>query len=136
MDIQFNNTGNLDGDSNFRIDQATNSLNLNGLRIGALSAGVTLNDNQVAPALAIQYALSYSYVIIEYSIQRNTDYRVGRILLANNGTTTSLSDDSVETGTTGIVFSAAVSGANINVNYTSTSTGQTATLKYSIRRWS
>lgn len=135
-EVQFNNSGSLDGDSRFKWDASAGAIDLNGAKFGVLSSGITLNDNQVAPALAFQYAKSFSFVIIEYSIVRDTDYRVGRLLVPNNGSSVSLSDDFVETGSTGITFSVSVSGANINVNYTSTSTGFTGTLKYTIRKWS
>lgn len=134
-DIQYNNAGTLAGDSRNQWDSTLGAINLNGLRIGALSSGVTLNDNQVSTALAIQYDKSYRFAILEYSIQRNTDFRVGRLLVPNNGTSVSLNDDYVETGSTGVTFSAAISGSNVNINYTSTNTGFTGTLKYSIRRW-
>lgn len=134
-DIQFNNAGSFDGDANFRIDLANTALNLNGLRVGVLSSAVTLNDNQVSPALAIQYPKTWKYAILEYSISRDTDERVGRLLIVNNGTIPSITDDFTETGSTGITFSAAVSGANLNVNYVSSSTSFTGSLKYSIRRW-
>lgn len=135
-EVQFNNSGSLDGDSRFKWDASAGAIDLNGAKFGVLSSGITLNDNQVAPALAFQYAKSFSFVIIEYSIVRDTDYRVGRLLVPNNGSSVSLSDDFVETGSTGITFNVSVSGANINVNYTSTSTGFTGTLKYTIRKWS
>lgn len=135
-EVQFNNAGSLDGDSRFKWDASAGAIDLNGAKFGVLSSGITLNDNQVAPALAFQFAKSFSFVIVEYSISRDTDYRVGRLLIPNNGSTVSLNDDYVETGSTGITFSASVSGANINVNYTSTSTTFTGTLKYTIRKWS
>ena len=57
------------------------------------------------------------------------------MLIPTDGTTTGFSDDFVEVGTTGITFTAVISGANVEVRYTSTSTGNTGTFKFSVRKW-
>lgn len=135
-DIQYNNAGSLAGDSRFQWDSANAALDLNDLQFVVLSSGITLNDNQVSPATLFSYnASNFRYAIVEYSAVRNGDYRVGRMLISNNGTTTGFSDDFVETSSTGLNFSASISGANVVVEYTSTSTGFTSTFKYTIRRW-
>ena len=134
--VQFNSAGLLAGDANFTWLAGQSSLDLNGLQIRALSASITLNDNQVSPIAAFQYdAANYRYAIIEYSVVRAGNYRVGRFLVVNDGSTTAFSDDFVETNSTGINFNAAITGSDVQITYTSTNTSSTGTFKYSVRRW-
>jgi hypothetical protein len=138
-DIQFNNGGALDGNSNFQIDLAAQAVVLGGLQQTILDPTVpaVLVDNMVAPTLLISYDKTlFPFAIIEFSILRNGVYRVGRLMIANDGTNTAQSYDFVETGVTGVVLSSAISGSNVVVNYTSTSTGFNAAFKYFMRRWS
>ena len=136
LDIQFNNAGALAGDSRFKIDGANSGLNLNGLLFNVLSAPIAMLDNQASPQPLFSFvAATYRYVILEYSIVRNGEYRVGRLLVTNNGTVTSLTDDMTETNPTGINLTAAIVGANVEIRYDSTPTGFGATFKYSARRW-
>lgn len=135
-DIQFNSAGTLGADSRFQWDSSNGALKLNNLQYGVLSSSIVINDNQVVPATAISYtAASFPYSILEYSINRGADFRVGRLLISNNGSSVGFSDDFVETAATGIVFTAQISGANLVIQYTSTNTGTTGSLKYSVRRW-
>lgn len=135
-DIQYNNAGTLAGDSRFQWDSANAALDLNNLQFVVLSSSIVLNDNQIAPGTVFSYnASNFRFAIVEYSSVRNGDYRVGRMLISNNGTTTGFSDDFVETSSTGLNFSATISGANVVVEYTSTATGFTSAFKYTVRRW-
>lgn len=135
-EIQYNSGGSLAGDARFRWDSALGVVNMNGMQISALSSTVTLNDNQVSPATAVSYSASlYRFVILEYSVQRGTDFRVGRMLISNDGTNIGFSDDFVETNSTGLNFQAVISGGNVLVEYTSTNTGNTGAFKYAMRRW-
>jgi hypothetical protein len=136
-DVQYHGgTGNLEADSRFKWDSSKGVISLDGLEIGSLKGPTTINDNIAVPATVITYPTSsYNFTVIEYSIQRGTAYRVGRLLIANSSTNPAFSDDSVEIGTTGVSFTVAVSGGNVEINYVSTSTGQTGELKYSMRQW-
>lgn len=134
--IQYNSLGTLAGNNNFNIDPVDGSINLNGMRQTILSSGITILDNQAAPANLFTYAKSFTGAIIEYSIVRNGAYRTGRFMVANDGSVTSSNGDSVETAATGITLSAVISGANVQIQYTSTNTGFNATFKYSMRKWS
>lgn len=136
QEIQYNNAGVLAGDSRFKIDAANNALNLNGLNINTLSSGITMLDNQASPLTVISYAAAtYKFAIVEYSVERGVETRVGRLLVTNNGTITSLHDDWTETTLLGIDFSAGINAGNVEIRYTSSATGQTGTFKYSVRRW-
>ena len=141
--IQYNNGGFLDGNANFLIDTAgsylglTGAVVLNGLDQTILSAPITIVDNTSSPtALFVYSASTFPYAVIEYSIVRDGQYRVGRFLVANNTSVTSESDDYVETNTTGVTLTATIVGSNVVVMYTSTSTGFNGTFKYSGRTWS
>ncbi len=137
-EVQFHGSGGLlDADSEFKWDTSNKELNLNELRESVLSSGITINDNQVSPANLFTFvAATYRFAVIEYSAERNGEYRTGRILVSNNGTTTGFSDDFVETAVLGVTFDSNISAGNVEIRYTSTSTGFTGTFKYTIRKWS
>ena len=136
--IQFNSGGTFAGDSRFEINTASGALNLNGLSQSVLNGPLNILDNQASPVTVFSYSgAPATFAIIEYSIVKNGSFRVGRLLIANNGTSVSTeSDDYVETGTSGVVFSANFSSGNVNVQYTSTNTGAAGVFKYSMRSWS
>lgn len=136
-DVQYHGaSGNLEADSRFKWDSSKSALSLDGLEITSLQGPVTINDNVGSPTLLLNYPVSsYNFTIVEYSIERGTNYRVGRILIPNSSTNASFSDDSVEVGSTGVSFTVSVNGGNVELNYLSTSTGQSGEFKYSIRQW-
>jgi hypothetical protein len=140
--IQYNSGGLLDGNSNFLIDTAgsyigiTGAIKLNGLNQSILSSPLTLVDNTSSPTTLFTYPSSTSYAVIEYSVVRDGIYRVGSIIVTTDGTITSESDNYVETTSTGVTFSATVTGGNVAIQYTTTSTGFNGTFKYSGRSWS
>lgn len=103
----------------------------------ALQGPFTVLDNQASPVTLFSYAAASNlYVVFEYSILKAGSYRVGRLLVATDGTsTTSESDDFVETGTSGVALSAVYSGGNVNIQYTSTNTGANGSLKYYMTGW-
>lgn len=134
--IQINSAGVLGASSNFSYDSTNNILELGNLNIGILSTASIL-DNQASAANLIAYAATNDVAIIEYSIKRGAaNVRVGRLMVATDGTTVSVTDDFNEQGTAGVNFSAVISGSDIQLQYTSTSTGTAGTFKYSFRRWS
>jgi hypothetical protein len=137
-EIQYNSGGLLAANSNFKIDVADSSFDLNGLKQQFLSAAIAVTDNIAVPTPLFTYVASgNNFAIIEYSIIRSTSYRVGRLMIVHNGITpASVSDDFVETSVTGVSFTADISGANVRVLFTSTNTGINGSLKYSMRRWS
>jgi hypothetical protein len=68
-------------------------------------------------------------------MQRDGAFRTGRLLVANDATNANYSDDFVEMGTTGVIISAVVSGANLNINYVSSSTGFNTAFKCLLKKW-
>lgn len=132
----FTSATDITGNSNFKIDTSDGSFNLNGLHIGTLQGPVTLLDNSITPVvmLAMDSTL-YPFSIIEYSVVRNGERKVGRLMMTHNGVIANVSDDFSPTADLGISFLADISGANIRLKYETTSTGFDGTMKYSIRKW-
>ena len=137
--IQFNDGGSaLGADTKFNWDKNKKELELNGLRISALSAEATLADNTtVATNIASFPIIESVHFVVEYSVVRGSNTRAGRMLMTSNGTLVGFEDSHVETtpSGTGVVFTAVVDGSNIVIKYTLTSAGNTAAFKYSVRRW-
>lgn len=134
--IQFNSSGTFAGDSQLQWDNTGKILNLNGLAIHALSGTVSLVDNQVTPVTAFSYsATSYNFTVIEYSLTRNTSKQVGILFIANDGSDASISNAFANLADIGVDFTVTVSGGNVNVQYTTTSTGFNAFLRYAMRQW-
>ncbi len=140
--IQYNNGGLLDGSSNFLIDTAgsyigiAGAIVLDGLSQSVLSGPITVVDNTSNGVLFSYPASTFPYAVIEYSVVRDGCYRTGRLLVANDTSITSESDDYIETNATGITLTSTIVGSNVVVMYTSTSTGFNGIFKYSGRSWS
>lgn len=136
-EIQYRGSdGFLDADTRFKWDEAEGAIDLDGLLYEVLQGPDTLMDNQTDQTIFTYTAATNKFAIIEYSIERNTDVQVGRLLVTTNGSTVSLSDDMTAVGTPGVTFSAAISGPNVLIRYSTSSTGFGADFKYTIRRWS
>jgi len=134
--IQYNDAGSFNGDDEFKWDATDKAINLDGLKIDKLSDPVTLNNDQSSPAQIFSMSASENkYMVIEYSIERGSHNQIGRLLIVNNGSNASVSDDYVNTNDLGITFSVDISASNVILSYTSTNTGNTGTLKLVKRRW-
>ncbi len=101
---------------NTTLVQATNA---------SLGSNVT---NEVVIGLTFAHA-SFNGCVIDYRIQKGTLVRVGKMLVATDGTNVSLNDSFVETVDSTVVFEAVVNGANINIRHTNTESG-TMTMTY------
>lgn len=96
----------------------------------------TLLNNTTSTAISYAHA-SNKFTFIEYSIERNGALRCGRLLIVNDSSSATIADNGfVEQGTVGVTFGVIISGANVQVQYTTTNTGFNATFKYSLRQWS
>ena len=138
--IQFNDGGSaLGADTKFNWDKNKKELELNGLRIGALSDAITLEYNTSNPSSPTTIATindKAGHFVIEYSVVRGSNTQMGRILATANGTDVKIEDSHVEItpNGVGVVFTAAIDGDNVALKYTLTA-GINAVLKYSVRRW-
>lgn len=132
--IQFNSGGFLAANSNFTIDVADLSVNHNGLRQGTLSSPITILNNQAAFVNLFLMPTTHPFMIIEYSITKEGFARVGHLQIAYDGTNVVCNDSFVETGATGVVLQAIVSGG-IQIQYTSTNGAGAGAFKYAWRKW-
>lgn len=97
---------------------------------------LTILDGQASPITLITYPTSVSSVHIEYTIMRNGNVQTGRLLVANNGTDATITDDNTNFSSLGIIFSGSVDGLGLHIMYNSSSTGFPATIKYFEKKWS
>lgn len=111
-----------------------NGISLNGLESEG-SSTVVLNDNASGTAIIYAHA-TYNFAEIIYSLSRDSQRRMGRLIVVTNGTTVTLIDDFNDLlDASGVTFSSVVNGSNININYALSNTGFNANLKYVIKRW-
>lgn len=132
--LQYNSGGVLAGNSNFAIDVADVSMSFNGLRQGVLSSPITILNNQPSFVNLFLMDTSNPFIIIEYSLTKEGFARVGHLQIAYDGTNVACNDSFVETGATGVVIQAVLSGG-IQLQYTSTSGAGTGAFKYAWRKW-
>jgi hypothetical protein len=87
-------------------------------------------DNQSSNQLIFSInLLNTKAFAMQYTIARGTDYRTG-VLTVSGGP--AYTDDFVDGGDTGIFLAASQSGSQLSVVYTSTNTGTSASLTYSV----
>lgn len=124
-DIQFKDSGGgLGANSKFNWDNTNELVNMNNMEMLVSQAPATILDNQSGAVIYSFNATTFRHAIIEYALERDGEYRTGRMLCSNNGTTVGFSDDFVETPTgTGVSFSAVLNAGNFEVQYNSTNTG-------------
>lgn len=85
------------------------------------------------------FSVAYSgsqNIVVEYSILRGTSKVVGSMFITTDGTTAVVAGSDAELSLAGVTFSAAISGSNLILQYTTTSTGSAGTMKFEMRRWS
>ena len=140
--IALNNTGSVVLGMNIRgisyiIDGAANDTIANQMQLGEYTrtTGVAdvLTDATTEDLFVVNTGLSDPIVAfnVDYTITRSTSYRSGTMSIVS-GTGFTYSDDYAENSSTGITLSAAEAGGNVTVSYTSSSTGDPGTIKYSI----
>lgn len=112
------------------IQLGPNSLSAELLPLQSLSVSASQTNSVVFSVSAS----TYRSIFVEYQLVRGGFTTGGLLTLVNDGTNTSIIDQSTETGDTGVTFSADISGGNIRLLYISDSNGS-GTLKYHVRRW-
>jgi len=121
--------------------QSIASTNGSQLQLGAYTrqSGITttLLDNQLAAQTIFTVSpLTSRAFVVNYTIIRTEGYRTGSLIVTSMGTSTTVQymDDYVESEITGINLSVAqiAEGDVMSVQYTSTSTGEAAQMRYSI----
>ncbi len=73
---------------------------------------------------------------VDYSIVRSTNSRTGYMLIASDGTTVTYDDNYNQSADLGVTLTVIDTGTNSDteLQYTTTSTGNNATIHYSIAR--
>lgn len=98
----------------------------------------TLVDNTASPTpVETWVAASFSSIHIEYSVNRGAGIReTGTIKIATDGTLAAIAIAPGATlGSSGVTFSADISGANLRLLYTTSNTGSNAIFKYKVQKW-
>jgi hypothetical protein len=96
---------------------------------------VELLDNQASPQVIFsQDVNSVRAFTVAYTIVRSDKYRTGSIMVVAGSTAGPItySDNFVENAATGITLTVTQIDSTINVNYTSTDTGISSTMAYTI----
>jgi Pectate lyase superfamily protein len=97
---------------------------------------VTLTNNiSSATSTTVTFAATDLTTEVYYSITRGTKTRHGVFRIVSDTNGTSYSDDYEENnGDVGVTLSATFSGGTVTMKYTTTNTGASATLRYSVRQ--
>lgn len=112
----------------------TTTLGTAGMIVDPLTS-ITLADNTTNGVAISNPVATSSNWIVDYSISRATTRETGTLILTTDGTTAQVTVQSANIGDPGVSFTADISGANVRLLYTTTSTGSTAAMRYSTRRW-
>ena len=139
--LQFDHANNFSIGNYFYRTDLTSPLGGSVYNESPVNHPVTLADNQAAAAnitdpmssVAVRFDLQREHhVTVNYIIKRDTARRTGTLSIAGTGAGIQLSDDFTENSATGITFSVTTAG---NLQFTSTSTGSTATFKYKVNKF-
>lgn len=95
----------------------------------------TLTDNTSGGVIESFSTSTNNAIQIRYSVKRSTAYETGSIYIISDGSSATITYDKQAIGTPGVTFDADVSGGNIRLKYTTTSTGSDATFKYQTFNW-
>lgn len=96
----------------------------------------TLTDNVTNTVFLSYTALTNEATFIDYGIRRSTDgSRVGTLMIITDGTSVSIADTGTDIDEPGVTFTAVINGSEVEVRYTTTSTGNAADMAYSVRQW-
>lgn len=101
---------------------------------GSAFEDIVFNDDNPTTTF-LTYPKTFRAAVLKYYIERNTSVQAGQFLLANNDTDVSLSNEFAALGDLGVTITADISGSDVRVRYSTTSTGFPATIKYSLTRW-
>ena len=99
-------------------------------------AATTLADNTTGGTVFSVAATGSEYMIIDFSLNRSSSRETGTIYVTSDGTSVDVATGGAYLGTTGVSFSGAISLGTFTLNYDTTATGSTATMKFMVRRWS
>jgi hypothetical protein len=109
----------------------------NGTDFWELSAiqQATLTDNSSGTIFSVT-ALGSENMLVDFSISRGGIKEVSTLWLTNDSVNAFLATGGTAGSDTGITFSAAIVGPDVVLSYLTTSTGASANMKYTVKRWS
>ena len=113
----------------------TRILTENDLPNVAYSTSYTLTNNTSANANiggSLYFSNTTPSVTVDYSVQRGTDYKTGRLQIAQFNSGVAYSDTFVETANVGVVLSVNMFSNIAAVQYKTTNTGTDANIKYTL----
>lgn len=96
----------------------------------------TLTDNTVnGTVFSVGFSGSEN-ILVDYSMIRGTSKETGTLAITTDNTNVAVSTQGAATADLGVLFNGIISGGDLILRYTTTSTGSDVTMKYSLRRWS
>jgi len=119
---------------NHIINGSLSIVNASGANIDAFAIAILTDNTTNGVVVANPVATSTNW-FVDYSLTRTTGRKTGTLHIVSDGTTAQVINDSVAIGDPGVSFSADVSGGNVRLLYTTTSTGSNVTMKYTTKRW-
>jgi hypothetical protein len=97
----------------------------------------TILDGQAASALLTSIpAAGANNIEIQYSVFRNGINRTGIAFISSNGISAAFAEINVDLSEVGVELTAVINGANVEIRYTSTSTGFNGSFKFFRKIWS
>lgn len=130
----FTSPKNITSNANFKFDTALQSINLNGMYIGALQT-YNLLDNTTNDIFSVDATL-FPFLIINYSLLRNGKRRCSTLHITHDGVDVEISDLGTSVSDLGVDFVGELLGGNLVLKGITTSTTYNITMKASITRWS
>lgn len=134
----WSSSGTLSSSADLSIISAIAGLKMGIGEFSGVLGPVLIPFNQAVPLTVITYnGLMYPDAIIEFSLVRDGERRLGTAYVTNNGTTVSFSEDFAETVSgLGIFLSAQINAGIVEIQATSTALpANTTSLRYLVRRW-
>jgi hypothetical protein len=102
----------------------------------ALTSAILADNQSSAVTISSWLLASYDAINLQYSLKRGSANREnGMIQLIHDGSSASIAVSGTTIGSSGIEFSASISGSNLILQYTSTSTGTAGVIKYKVNKW-
>lgn len=137
--------GDLDVNGNSIVSASNGDINISPDGTGNTVVGGVTYTQVATQAIAdnttttvfVSYAVAQAQALfIDYTLSRaGNGFRTGTLYVIQDGSTVSVSDVGSEIGNTGVTFDAVINGTDIDVRYTSSSTGNTGSMKYHARYW-
>jgi hypothetical protein len=135
----WSGTSTLTSSSDFQIDDINKYLKLGNADIGILQSHA-IGSGVHTGTLLFNLPLARNFASVEYSIEKGGAFRVGKLLIAHDGTTVIVSDMFQEIGTTGVELSSnlvthTISGSSVQIRYNSAG-GSAGNFKRLTIQWS